>query len=569
MEAMHRRREETVWKGRLSGGLVLVVVMTLIAAERSAAVQTVSKEEAAMKEARKQAVARRRRIIYNDDGCHTRPYSTPDEFLSLRLKQVLNTQVDTICYCTGGGGLFWGHIPQVGELIGEFVTEADAQYVKDICESIRALGKLGTDPLAVAVDFGHDNGMEVFWSYRMNNIEDSFSPWALSRWKREHPEHVLGKPEDWEKYEYPDPRKWWAGLDFEHAEVRTYILRIFEDVCQRYDVDGVDMDFFRHPRFFRPTTDGLPVTAEHVAAMNDLVRNIREATERIAVARGRPLLVACRVPLSVERGLAIGLDVETWLREDLVDILIFGGDLGPMAMAPQLRVMTKLAHRYGAGAYANIGGSGMQKGQGYADLEAWWAAAMNAWHAGVDGIYTFNLFPTQPEIRYAHMGSPETLKGLDKLYAIDPIEPKDFWGFNRSALVVPDRLPIVLGPTGSITALLPVGEDIVANAPEGKTTHARLRLRFAGLIAGDHVVVRVNGAPPVVPEPDATLTESAATSWFEIKLEPNLVRAGDNRISVEIATKRPVDASVILDRVELAVTYRDGMPTLGKDPAPN
>ncbi len=257
---------------------VLAVGVMLITAVQSASAQAPPEEESAMKQARKESLQRRRRIMYNDDGCHPRPYTTPEELISLRLKQVLNTQIDTICYCTGGGGLFWGHNPEVGERIGEFVTDKDAQYVKDICKGLDALQELGTDPLAVAVEFGHDNGLEVFWSYRMNNIEDSFVAWGHPRWKRERPEYLFGKREDWEKYEYTDPRKWWAGLSFEHAEVRDYTVRIFEDVCSRYDIDGVDMDFFRHPRFFRPTTDGLPVSAENIDAMNDMMQKVRDTT---------------------------------------------------------------------------------------------------------------------------------------------------------------------------------------------------------------------------------------------------------------------------------------------------
>ena len=509
-----------------------------------------------MKAARREAARRRRRIMYNDDGCHPRPYTTPDEFLGLRLKQLPGTQVDTICYCTGGGGLFWGHVPEVGELIGEYVSDSDADYVKNICKGITALRSLGTDPLTLAVEFGHANGMEVLWSYRMNNVEDSFAAWSHPRWKREHPEYLLGSREDWDRYAYTDPRKWWAALNFEIPEVRTHVLNIFGDVCRRYDIDGVEMDFFRHPRFFPPTTDGLPVASEQVAAMTELVRGIRAAAEDAAHSRNRPLLVSCRVPLSVERALAIGLDIETWLREDLVDICVFGGDLGPMAMASQLRTMVELAHRHRAYAYANIGGSGMQKRQGYVEPEAWWAAAMNAWHAGVDGVYTFNLFPTEPNERFSKLGSPETLRGLDKLYAVDPIEPKNLWGFNRSALVIPNRLPIVLGPSGRVAADLPVGEDIVANAPAGRNAHARLSLRVAGLIDGDHVVVRLNGQPPVIAQARSVLTDKPVASWFDVPVDPVTIRAGDNRIGLAVASKRALDTSVLLDRLELHVGYR-------------
>jgi Glycosyl hydrolase-like 10 len=550
-------------RGRARGMAVLAVLLCGLVVAHA---QSESKTTDDLQEARKKAAWRQRRIMYNDDGCHVRPYTTPEELVALRLKQIVGTQVDTISYCTGGGGLFWGHQPKVGELVGEFVTENDGQYVKDMCSSLQALKELGTDPLAVAVEFGHANGMEVFWSYRMNNIEDSFAPWSHPRWKREHPEYLLGKPEDYAKYPMTDPRKWWAGLNFAVPEVRGHVLAIFEDVFTRYDIDGVDMDWFRHPRFFPETTEERAVTPEHVAMMNDFVRKVRALSEKAGVARGRPLLISCRVPLSVERCLAIGLDVPTWLEEDLVDILVFGGDLGPMAMAPQLRAMVELAHKYNVPAMANIGGSGLQPNTGYYTEEAWWAAATNAWHAGVDGIYTFNLFPTEPKEQYSRIGSLDTLKGLDKLYAIDPVLPKDFWGFDRSALVVPDRLPLALQPEMAVTAKLPVGEDIAANAPAGKTPQVLLRLRFP-TVQGEELRVTLNGKDLGLVTPAAPLGDAPAPAWFELSVQPRDLRVGMNLVDVGLVTKRPVVEEIQMDRLELVVTYRaNGSSTQDTEP---
>ena len=509
-----------------------------------------------VKKIRKDAAWRQRRIMYNDDGNHVRPYTTPEELIALRLGQVADTQVDTISYCTGGGGLFWGHQPQVGELVGEFVTENDGQHVKDICSSLRALKEQGTDPLAVTVDFGHTNSIEVFWSYRMNNIEDSFAATYYPHWKREHPEYLLGKPEDYAKYPMTDPRKWWSALNFAVPAVRVLVLGIFEDVFARYDIDGVDMDWFRHPRFFPETTEERPVTPEHIAMMNDFVRKVRVLSEKAGAARGRPLLISCRVPLSVERCLAIGLDVPTWLEEDLVDILVFGGDLGPMAMAPQLRTMVELAHKHNVPALANIGVSGLQPATGYYTQEAWSAAATNAWHAGVDGIYTFNLFPNEPKEQFSRIGSPDTLKGLDKLYAIDPIQPKDFWGFDRSALVVPDRLPLPLHPEHTVTAKLPVGEDIAANAPAGKAPHALFRLRFPA-IQGEELRIKLNGKDLGSAAPAAPLGVEPAPAWFEIAVQPPDLRVGMNLLDVGLVTKRSVAEPILMDRLELTVQYRE------------
>ncbi len=510
----------------------------------------------ALRQARKEAAWKRRRIMYNDDGCHVQPYTSPEELIALRLRQLAGTQVDAISYCTGGGGLFWGHVPKVGELIGEFVSDTEEQYVKDICSSLRALEAQGTDPLAVAVQFGHANGMEVFWSSRMNNIEDSFAPWSRSRWKREHPEYLFGKVEDFEKYEATDPRKWWAALDFAVPEVRDYLLRIFDDVFTRYDVDGIEMDWFRAPRYFRETNEGRPVEPQHVAMMTDFVRKARALSERVAAARNRPFLIACRVPLSEERCLAIGLDVRTWLEEGLVDLLVLGGDLGPMAMAPQLQRMVELAHTHGVPAMANLCGSGLQPAHGYFAKEAWWAAGMNAWHAGVDGIYTFNLFPSEPDERFVRLGSPETLKGLDKVYAVDSIQPGDFWGFDRAGLVVPDRLPIALVPDGSVSARLPVGEDFAANAPEGAVPRLSLRIRVKEAAEGDQIRIALNGTDlgpaTAAVDPD----KASAGSWFEVSPPIPGVKAGENRVDVHFTRgSRAAAGQAIMDRLELTLAY--------------
>ncbi|MBT4818951.1 MAG: hypothetical protein HON70_24800, partial [Lentisphaerae bacterium] len=119
----------------------------------------------------------------------------------------------------------------------------------------------------------------------------------------------------------------------------------------------------------------------------------------------------------------------------------------------------------------------------------------------------------------------------------------------------PDRLPLVFGPSGRITAILPVGEDIVANAPAGKAPEARLGLRTAGLVDGDSIVVRLNGLPPVIAEARTPLTDRSRASWFDVPVDPAAVRAGDNRIGLAVASKRALDTSALLDRLELHVDY--------------
>ena len=529
-----------------SAGLLFAVASVGAEADQT----QVSKE--GMKKMRKQAAQRQRRIIYNDDGNDVRPYKTPEELISLRVKQVADTQVGAICYCTGGGGLFWAHQPKVGEVLGEFVNEGSSQDAKFMRDGLIALKKLGTDPLAAVVDYGHKKNMEVFWDYRMNNIEDSFAQWALSRWKREHPEYIMGVSSDREKYSIRDQKYWWTPCDFAKPEVRDYVFGIFEDICRRYDIDGVDMDFLRHPMFFRPTLDGRPVEPEHVAMMTGLMRRIRTMTERVSIERGRPLLISMRVPLSLESSLAIGLNIPAYLKEDLVDILVAGGGYSPMGVASCLEEFVAIGHKHQVPVYAWLGPP--QEGK-YNTMEAWRGAAMNRWYWGADGIYIFNLFPPKPDERFNLLGSVETLKGLNKTYATDCINPDHALGCFKSSLVIPNRLPVALEANVPTSAKLSVGEDIVANTPSGKTASARLGLNVSTLAEGDEIKVRLNGRSLGTVKPVGPLTAKAASAAFLFDIDPKLVRPGYNLVEVELVTKRPVKKTVVLDALNLAVSY--------------
>ena len=134
----------------------------------------------------------------------------------------------------------------------------------------------------------------------------------------------MGKPEDAKKYPQSSPKYWWTTLDFEKQEVRDYLLRITEEVCRLYDVDGIEIDYFRYPMFFRPNLDFEPATQKQLDILTEFQRSIMQMSVREGAKRGRPILVATRVPASVTACRNVGIDVERWLREGLLDIMPLG-----------------------------------------------------------------------------------------------------------------------------------------------------------------------------------------------------------------------------------------------------
>ena len=160
------------------------------------------------------------------------------------------------------------------------------------------------------------------------------------------------------------------------------------------------------------------------------------------------------------------------------------------------------------------------------DNRAWCGAAMNRFYWGADGIYLFNLFPAEPDERFGYLGSVESLKGRDKIYAIDNPAREDVLGTFKMVMVDPDRLPIALPPDEHATAKLPVGEDIVANTPSGKTVSALLCIGLAGMVEGDTIQVKFNGNPQTVTSPVDPIINTPASTWFHINVDPKQVQPG-------------------------------------------
>ena len=358
--------------------------------------------------ARKQAAHGTRRIIMNNDGNDCRQFD-PDEprtveiFLSKRVSPLVGTHVDAIFYCSGVFNLYT-HKSDETEPLGVGET---AQWAWSP-ELIRQ----GTDSLEVVIDFGHAHEMEVFWSMRMNDTHDSDNrnSHLFCQWKKDHPECLMRHVA--ERFMYGGRR--WSALNYARPAVRDKVFCILEDVCTRYDVDGVELDFFRHPVYFPPQITGGVVTEEHCDQMTALLRRIRKMTEDVGLTRNRPILIAVRVPDSIGYAKAIGLDLIQWLEEDLVDIV---SGSGYFHLEPWENLVA-LGRQYDVPVYAVISGSRMvdpSHPEGKGAIRAWRGEAANAWGAGVDGIYTFNRFdPLDPIFR--ELGDPVKLETLESTY---------------------------------------------------------------------------------------------------------------------------------------------------------
>ncbi len=107
----------------------------------------------------------------------------------------------------------------------------------------------GGDMLPVFISECRANGLIPFISYRLNDAHGkeyidadpgTVPPWtghALSRFYKDHPEYRIG----------PSMDNWYQRVhDWSIDAVRQHKYDFIEEICQNYDIDGLELDFMRN-----------------------------------------------------------------------------------------------------------------------------------------------------------------------------------------------------------------------------------------------------------------------------------------------------------------------------------
>lgn len=347
----------------------------------------------------------------------------------------------------------------------------------------KAYRDAGIDPYKVMVRRTRDNLVSPWMSMRMNDIHfattDRIS--RSTRFWRDHPEFrvypqekALGSKRPW--YDFT--------LDFRYPEVRDYNFRMAHELLNRYDVDGLELDWMRCQPCLR-----IERAREDAHFLTDFVRRVRKAADRTAAGRDHPVGLAVRVPPTLADCDELGLDIRTWLRERLVDIVIlacesstfFELDLAgwtreAKALNPSVKVVPSIDRIQCANPCfpQHIDMAGYRG----------WADAMLS--RGGDGLYLFNLeYSAMSAQRAVYAGGlrPENLASRPRRYfvTIDDVREK-MLRRNRSLLPLPldaaGEIPVVCGSTRPVKSVEAV---LGFNAEE--TRAAKLALTLNGVLA--------------------------------------------------------------------------------------
>ena len=482
---------------------------------------------AELRRLRRKLARRKRRLIFNNDGddvIYRRNAPTAEGLLAERTTPLLGSQVDSVFY---SNSLCFGDALHSSEVFEPFTC---TDYIfKDNC--LPALIGRGLDPISVMTDFCHRHGVEIFWDMRMNDTHDAmlggYGPYLRPRFKLDNPAFICGTKDD-----RPTCGSW-TSVDYAQSEVRELAFRFFEEVCTRFDVDGIELDFFRHACFFKTVARGGRATETELRAMTGLLRRVRRMTEAEGLKRGRPILIAIRIPDSVGFCKGIGLEVETWLAEGLVDVL--SGTC--YFRLNRWDTLVGLGDRHDVPVYPCLSESRVRVKARFQrnSIGSYRARAMRAWAAGADGIYLFNYFNPRGQV-WRELGDPDALRTMDKLYFVtvrdgDPTRYLVGGEQYRTIPILTPTSPLPVAAGDQTAVPLVIGDDVTEAQQEGWRVTTTCHVQTD---AGEQLRAELNGS--TLPPPESR------EGWLDYPVPAAVLKQGENRLEFSLRPGQSRDA---------------------------
>lgn len=436
------------------------------------------------------------------------PYQSYAEDVTARqvegyVRELQGTEVDALMCCPTAWKtpLYFSEVDRKwqDEAPGEVepLHDCDARYPEKVYWRVRRYMLKGEDPVALSLKTAREIGIGFFLSYRMNDhhyntLQDLR---VHSRFWREHPEYAI-RPEAVQGPGNDSDLQ----LNYNHPEVQDYYRRIIFELIDRYDIDGFELDFMRTGRYF-PDSE----IEKGLSTMTAFVRTIRDKLRETGHKRGRPLLLCVRVPRTVELAEGMGLDLVTWSREDLIDMVNasphFRNNLdldieGFKHSLPGVRVYGEMhfvtdAARLPSGFSNNINRR--------TTPTQYQTAALSFLDRGADGLSFFNFAYT----RHHYFGEPRRtqLPGVEPpFHVLARICDEEYLRHLPKHYRKNPAIPPIPGEVGSVPLNIPArGQGLVLMHIADRFdashsfTRALMRLESTAEIAGAPVVAFVNG----------------------------------------------------------------------------
>ncbi len=254
-------------------------------------------------------------LALNEDDSHFFGSRSAEEMtlagLHAFVDQYANTAVSHLFLCPNA--MKASYRSQVRDAIwelGEGQNPPAEEFAKKWCANARLLDERGLDPYSVWIARCREKKISPWLSMRMNDVHnvDDVDNYIHSSFWRKHPDY----------WRVPGGKGWTdRALDYGIPAVREHAMAYVRELLERYDPDGLELDWMRFGYHFQPGQE-----AEGVVILNQFMREVRGLTRQWAGKRGHSIKLGARVPTLPDAAKGLGMDGVSWVREGLVDMLV-------------------------------------------------------------------------------------------------------------------------------------------------------------------------------------------------------------------------------------------------------
>lgn len=467
----------------------------------------------------------------------------PEEYEKVCLDCLEGTQVDTFLLNQGIGNLA-DYPSKVLGMNGEYndFNFTEPSFARNYVNAKRFMEK-GIDIQEILIKGCRKRGLDVFASLRVNDVHDLWDSCVDVKplFKKEHPEwcHPVGVHE-----QFGNRQPCATALDWKRKEVRDLKLAVVEELMDNHDFDGLELDFLRDNVYFHPNKG-----MNEAFHMTDFIRQVRKYLDELSDKRNKYIELAIRVPMFYNGAMYSGFDIPTIARDRLCDIII-GGTGGNDGMSMDTEQYEKILQGSGIRFFGCLNGFydiiDMHNSDMATPMRKMRAVAEQIWAQGVDGISTFNLYPTltHREALLHDIGSIDTLMGIPKTYTIEKAPSR--YG---------KHLPLTMGETVTEFAeyTIAICEDYCKGS---KDPIIRLNFFFSNGSLYDKIIYYFNDVllenMSLIPKPTG-LREF----WYSFEIKKEWM-AKENKIRIRLEKRHEnlaKFAPLVLAGIELLVDY--------------
>lgn len=281
--------------------------------------------------------------------------------------------------------IWTGYLPDAGDDQPLFASlpEPRRKKEREWVHTAWDLYSRGLDVYRIWIDRCRRDGMTSWMSIRMSDVhsaEDENNYQHSSFWKNNpHFRRMT--------YRFAGGHN--RALDYGRPEVRHYVLSLISEICDRYDMDGIELDWMRSCRNLKPGWE-----MEGQSLLNEFMGEVRALVDKKSARCGRRIKLAVRVPSKPQVSWDLGLDVPTWIRMDWIDMLTVSPNYGTLDADMPIELWRSIMGgkniTLAACLEVNLPFGCYCTKTSTHTLETLRGAAMSYWSRGIDRLYLFN-----------------------------------------------------------------------------------------------------------------------------------------------------------------------------------